>query len=344
MAGTAMIDWIKAVIPLNHDKLLSAGKVYSVSGDTGEIEWAVEKRLPVAGSFESKVHVRSVDPGHVVVDGNPAKFLQGHNIFGPDDLRAVAFHFFMKIAHTLGLDPTNEDIQAWHQGDYELKRVDATESFRLPSQDDVTSWLRAAASTARGKHQAASAYSGETIYLGKNSRRISLKIYSKYLELKKHHLPKTLPFRNELLEHAKGLLRAEVRLLSMELKRRRLDKGSDWNSETLPFELVKERIETMKLNQKIRLTANELDDLPPRLRMVYRAWSQGEDLRTYVPRSSFYRYRSELLEHGVDISAPSPGGGEVIPLVKYLTAEHRNEVPEFLHNSQVCFKPRLVSL
>ena len=78
----------------------------------------------------------------------------------------------------------------------------------------------------------------------------------------------------------------------------------------------------MKLNQKFRLSSNEVSDLPPRLSLVYSAWTNGQDVRTIIPRSSFYRYRSELLEHGVDISAPAPEAGQVIPMLHYLTAEH----------------------
>ncbi|QKQ26453.1 phage/plasmid replication domain-containing protein [Candidatus Reidiella endopervernicosa] len=39
----------------------------------------------------------------------------------------------------------------------------------------------------KGKHQAASAYSGETLYIGQKSRRISLKLHNKYKELQKHN-------------------------------------------------------------------------------------------------------------------------------------------------------------
>lgn len=213
-------------------------------------------------------------------------------------------------------------MSAWLTGDFELKTVDCTESFRLPKQDDVPAWIRAAAPIVRGKHQAASSYSGETIYVGQNSRRISLKIYSKYLELQKHKLPKLLPQKDELKNHAKGLLRVEVRLHSMELKRRRLNRGSDWKNVEIPFEIVKERVMNMKLNQKFRLSTNEINDLPPRLSLVYSAWTNGQDVRTIIPRSSFYRYRSELLERGVDLSAPPPEAGQVIPMLHYLTAEH----------------------
>ena len=150
----------------------------------------------------------------------PSKFLQGHNIFGTNNLLGICVEFFKQVVERLELPVSQGDLSAWLNGNFELKTVDVTESFRLPKQDDVSAWLRAASPIVRGKHQAASAYSGETIYVGQNSRRISLKIYSKFLELLKHKLPRTLPQIAELKSHAKGLLRVEVRLHSMELKRR----------------------------------------------------------------------------------------------------------------------------
>lgn len=249
------------------------------------------------------------------------------------------------MAHrALGLPISPNDLSAWVSGNYELKTVDVTESFRLPKQEDVPAWLRAAAPIVRGKHQAASAYSGETIYVGQNSRRISLKIYSKYLELLKHKLPKSLPKKDEIIHHTKGLLRVEVRLHSMELKRRRLNKGSDWKCMGRPFEILKERIMNMKLNQRFRLSSNEVSNLPPRLSLVYSAWTRGDDLRTIIPKSSFYRYRSELIEHGVDITAPPPKAGQVIPMLHFLSAEHVAEIPENIRNSSLYFQPKKVGL
>jgi II/X family phage/plasmid replication protein len=287
--------------------------------------------------------VKTHDQNQLWVSGNPTKFLQGHNIFGSNDLLGICVEFFKQIAERLELPASQGDLSAWLTGNFELKTVDCTESFRLPKQDDVPAWIRAAAPIVRGKHQAASSYSGETIYVGQNSRRISLKIYSKYLELLKHNLPKLLPQKDELKNHAKGLLRVEVRLHSMELKRRRLEKGSDWKNVEIAFEIVKERVMNMKLNQKFRLSSNEISDLPPRLSLVYSAWLNGQDVRTIIPRSSFYRYMSELSEHGIDISSPPPEPGQVIPMLHYLTAEHVAYIPNSFRNHNLYFEPRLVA-
>ncbi|MEM9315272.1 MAG: phage/plasmid replication protein, II/X family [Pseudomonadota bacterium] len=335
-----MIDWIKAIVPLRHHERLSSGEIQAIDGETGQIEWRSPKRLKVEGSQSSSVTVRSSDLRHVEIDGNPAKFLQGHNIFGSDDLHCLAVAFFEQVAARLGIEVPAEDRDAWGRGEYVLKRVDVTESFRLPSQADVHAWIRAAQSTVTGKHQAASAYAGDTFYLGKNSRRIATKVYAKAAELRKHKLPESLPARGRLLEFAEGLLRFEVVIRAMELRRRGLSSPKNWTPQT-PRAIVEERVRAMRLNQKVRLKNEEIDDLPPRLRGAYALWRSGEDLRNIYSKATFYRYRAELLRYGVDLAAKAPQQGEAVPLIRFLSAEHVDAVPSWATAAGLLYEAEL---
>lgn len=338
-----MIDWIKAVIPCRHEGRIGDGMVISVDDD-GELQWQTLKRKPVEGSFSSKIHIKTHDIDYILIDGNPAKFLQGHNIFGTNDLLGLNLEFFSRVCESCGLDPSPEDINSWKTGDYTLLRIDITTSFKLPSQNDVMAWIRAASGLSRGKHQNISAYSGETIYLGQNSRRISLKIYNKWRELKKHPLPDFLPFKKKLEDYALPLLRSEVRLLSMELKRRDLAKADHWKNPEVIHEIIAERIGTLKMNEKIRLADKEIEQLPPRLLGVYELWKQGSDLRNIYPKATFYRYRAELSKHGIDLSAPRPKLAEVIPLIKFLTAKQIAEVPNWALGTPIYFEPNPIRI
>ena len=53
--------------------------------------WAMSAIMIVIASFEKKVSIKSVDgtgtglATNLWVNGNPSKFLQGHNVFGSDD-------------------------------------------------------------------------------------------------------------------------------------------------------------------------------------------------------------------------------------------------------------------
>ena len=65
-----------------------------------------------------------------------------------------------------------------------------------------------------------------------------------------------------------------------------------------------------------------LDSLPPRLRMVYQTWLNGDDLKQILPHNTFYRYKKALREFGIDISSKSPKEkSNVIPLIRVLEAK-----------------------
>src|SRR5690606_24948900 len=133
--GSRMIDWLTMEIPLRHSEPIGDGHVLSL-GQSGDVEWQSVKRLAVVGSHDSRVHVRtsrySKEPcTHLYVEGNPAKWFQGHNLWGSDDLHALAVELCYSIADRLGLEVHPDDASAWLAGAIRLTRVDVTASFHL---------------------------------------------------------------------------------------------------------------------------------------------------------------------------------------------------------------------
>ena len=322
-----MIDWITAIIPCHGAGRLVGSRILCIDAN-GEIEWETNRRVSVEGSYSSAVQVKAEGRRRLWVSGNPSKFLQGHNLFGSNGLRKLIVVFMLELADRLGLEPTQEDFDVWLAGRYVLKRVDVAACFRLPSTLQVDNWIRSASPLVRGKHQGVSQYGGETIYVGQRSRRISLKIYNKGREIRKHPPCKSIPYREELFEFSEGLLRAEVTIRAQELKRRNLDKAWRWKPGTGDT-ILRERIGRLEMPKKLRLTATEIADLPPRLVGAVKLWEAGHDLRSVYPRATFYRYRGELRRYGVDISSPPRTATNVVPLVTYLEAEYEAEVPDW---------------
>ena len=112
-------------------------------------------------------------------------------------------------------------------------------------------------------------------------------IYNKWRELQKHSLPKTIPNRTLLELQASRLLRAEVRLMGMELKCRGLNKAHNWGWLGTGSEILKERIGLIAMSEKLRLTPREIAELPPRLVAVSKLWTDGDDLRGLYPKSTY---------------------------------------------------------
>jgi II/X family phage/plasmid replication protein len=304
-----VIDWVSAVVPLADAGGLHNGRVVSMDPD-GVIEWMAVRRLEVEGSYSAKLQVRGREDAALEFSGNPSKFLQGHNLFGSASLVPLMARALGEVVGRLDVVPTAENLADWQAGAYRLTRVDVAGTIRLDSDKTVRKVLDLLAQTARTKHQAAVVKSG-TVYIGQQSRRISLKLYSKGEEVmskkKGHSLSAKLApiWHQKLLELGSGMLRAELTLRGMELRERGLDRASRW-SRGVAVGLLRERMSALELNDTAVLADDVVEGLPARLVPVYDAWRAGRDLQKLYSRPTFYRYRAALRPFGIDIGRVQP--------------------------------------
>ena len=349
-----MIDWLTMVVPLRHGAPLNAGHVVSINPD-GSIDWQTAKRLHVEGSHDSRISVRTAthtpDPcTHVEIKGNPVKFFQGHNLWGTDDLPALAVETCFAVAAMLGITPSPDDVASWFAGDIRLTCVDVTESFHLDNLGQVLAFLRSAEQTAHLAHRGrGQLIKGSTLYFGKNSRRKSLKLYAKGPEIeRKGHRQEAVLALPSAKAWADKTLRAELRLLSMELRRLGLDHVRDWLPvDGLPSvvtsELLRDVFGGMTMTTTAHLSAEVMESLRPALRAAVQAWEAGADLRATFPHRTFYKYRAELLPHGIDIATRMPREvSNVVPLYRVLEAKPA-QVPEWAIGTPLYFEPRRVA-
>lgn len=348
-----MIDWIKAIIPLEHLIPLDDGHVISITKN-GEIEWTTNKRLAVRGSYESDLHIqsdyssRNPETGifnHIVFDGNPIKFFQGHNLWGTDDLIGLMVETVLCISKLLGLTPTVQDWEWIVKGHYQLKRVDSTMMIGLGSNADVEAFLYSAERTAHMRYKGQGIMTKGTLYFGKHSRRESLKMYNKLDEIKAkgHDLANELQDLPELYKWVTGKLRIEVVTRSMQLKDLGLQLACNWGDST-PQDTLYRLLNGLNMSEQHTLTAVNLDGLPPRLIGVYHNWKDGHDLKKILPKATFYRYRSEMLKHGIDLavkqgnrSEPNPN---VIEFRRVLRPERCEQIPPWAFGTPLMFEPR----
>lgn len=351
-----MIDWLTFQAPCAHARAIDGGRVLSIA-PTGEVQWMSRKRASVRGSFDACLTIRSAvhtaEPLTCVeVSGNPVKFFQGHNLWGCDDVHALVVHTLEHLVERgdLGLCPTAADRAAWTSGDVRLLRVDQTMSFHLANLADVLAWLRAAEQTAHLSHRGrGQLVKGSTLYFGQHSRRWSLKLYAKGQEIRdKGHRQEMILELPHALAWADRTLRAELVLRSMELRRRNLDLVADWREvddvdSAVTARLLLDHLGAMTMNTVSHLSAEILEDLRPALRLAYRSWEVGEDLRAVLSRRTFYRYRAELLAHGIDIAALNPKEAtNVVPLVRVLEAVPA-QVPDWAYGTPLYWEPRRVA-
>lgn len=349
-----MIDWVKAVIPWRHPAGLHDGQVVSITRD-GEIEWTTNKRLAVCGSYDSRLHILSDNQArdhetgdylNIILDGNPVKFFQGHNLWGTDDLTGLVAETCLKVSKILNLPIPSSDWQLILNGWYRLKRIDSTAMLDLGNNVSVDSFIYSLERTGHMRYKGQGVMSGGTIYFGKHSRRESLKFYNKLKEIKVkgHRLPPELEALPNMFTWVTGKLRAEHTFRSMQLKQVGLDLAANWG-ENKPLEVLISAMSGLNMSEQHTLSSAALDSLPPRLKPVYQLWVDGHDIRTIYPRPTFYRYRKQLQElAGIDIAVKQGNRQEPAPNVidfrRVLTPELVTGVPAWAVGTPLYFEPR----
>ncbi len=127
---------------------------------------------------------------------------------------------------------------------------------------------------------------GGTVYLGKNSRRWSLKFYSKYDEHtsgKKGHQMADEFVKAGLLDWSKDKLRIELTLRTTELIDLNLTLGNSWNIET-PNKLFSDYVGRIEMNQNTILTDEKIINLPRKIQSTYLLWKQGANIKEMLPK------------------------------------------------------------
>lgn len=315
----------------------------------GEVLWQARKRVSFRGSHESSVTVVPSVDAHfspcLVIDGNPTKFLQGHNLWGSDDLVGLASALVEALAPHLaaqGVPLTPQQIANVQAGIFEILRVDVTYMYATGSLDNALAFVHALGEAGSMAHRGRACMEGETAILGKGSRRFSLMAYAKGHELAQrgHRLPE--PLRNiGLEEYAADKVRFEARYRAMHLRDHAagLRWGANWTLDTPPG-IFGDTLARVNFPGDYRMTAEELQGIPGPVRMTYLAWKSGEDVKRLLTKRTFYRHRAALLPHGIDIAARKPNPlANVVPLRRVIEAVPA-AVPEWAKGTPLYFEPR----
>jgi phage/plasmid replication protein, gene II/X family len=329
-----MLDWYQGKVGYS-GRGLRLNRLLEVTPD-GEVTFDVERPAKVTGSFESSIQLRrdSASPDMVsaserynllvnqtclYMSGNPSKFLQGHNVFGPN-VRSLGPVLTATIRE-LPPEVRPEDADNPLPPAVHRNRVDISTSVHLGKHSTVHEWLRTVARSSSSRHKGTSMVSGDTVYWGKHSSRWSIKAYCKFCELDAHP-PKDLKQKDRLKQFCEGHLRLELTLRTLELKNRgTLDETLVWEYfqriNIGSMELPMDKIESAKLSRSERLTLNE--------------WLARKEVKYDLPRRTFYRHRKAILDAtGLDISLPVPDESKLKAVkfdLDYLVANEIKEIP-----------------
>lgn len=310
------VDWISAYAkprnPEYHGRhLWTPARFVRVSPD-GEHEGEFPTLTRVEGSYSSTVQWGSQTGNELYVTGNPVKFLQGHNLFGSDNLRGLFFALGLSCRQAGSMPFPGP--RTWHSNDLDINftRADLTRSYRFPDQRTAEQWIRETAATAHAGRLQKDLTSPGTVYFGKRSRRWSLKMYLKAPELrargKGHRLPSIFTSRRQrrLLEWAEGVVRFEITLRGMEINDNpEISLAPDRIQST--WQHYYDRIQFNRNTEATVMSDLTETELKPSERSALTIWRLGADPRDNLPRATWYRHRRRILDVvGVDIAEPAP--------------------------------------
>jgi II/X family phage/plasmid replication protein len=342
-----MIDWLSVEVADTVGLPVNAGHVMSVDQD-GQLEWSSPKRLNVGGSWSSNMTFRSVcasaadeslHPAQwqlgrsakrqsgLEVSGNPAKFLQGHNLFGSDDVQQLLGATIAKAAPAVW--PELGAVPELDLGNAIISRIDLTGSWILERETDVLPYLQAMEESAWCPYRGRGVMDrgGSTLYFGrtdkgKRAKDWALKLYWKGREVTAHPLPQPAYVVPGLLDDLNRTIRVELTLRTPELKRLGLQKVGQWTAATVR-EIWEAYVAKLEFGEAtVNLDAQSLKQfgLKPRQATALAAWKSGTDLREVMVPSSFRRLRAELkAATGYDIATLCPKSN-VVPLRRIVVA------------------------
>lgn len=339
------IDWITGKIPFFCKGRLNGGNIINTTPE-GEVEYTIDKRLGVRGSFDSRLSVRTADTTPdgdtflIELSGNPVKWFQGHNLFGTEDLPNLIYETIIKLSEVLECPQPEWVLSAIKRGVYTLSRVDITAMFSLPSRSDVLAWLNHAATTSRTR-TGTGMLKGTSVYFNKSSARWEVVCYSKGAELEKHQLPREFE-GSGLDDYANNKLRVELRLRGKELSKLGLKSGTNW-LKLDPWLLYKDYVGRIQMSEQT-IRQEDVFNIPKFARMSYELWASGKDVRQFVSRPKFYKDRKALLEFGVDIATAKPceeSHVNVVPLKRVLELKPAG-APSWAYGTNFMFEPRKI--
>jgi len=298
----------------------------------------------------------------VEIKASPAKIMQGHNVFGSDNVKECALSLIELLLETYP-----ECFNALDQLSWEVVEVDITYFSRLKDQRETTQFINALQNVSSGQTKSRTGYSGTAYFGKKNSRIKSIKVYDKQGEVEQYlkKLEKQGDSHNlkqfytpELIEFTKGMVRWEVTLKKRWFERRQIptkltrfihqfDPINYWKEATkdifkslkgeemrvIKDDKIKEKLRNKypTINQKSgKITYGKADSIYRTYRAIK---SEGwHEALNSMSRATFYKHVNFIIDIGISkiYLQNLKGDGlacEVIPLVRFLEVKFEQQFP-----------------
>lgn len=259
-----------------------------------------------------KVHLDGFYMPYVEIKASPAKLLQGHNVFGSDDIESGAFEMLGYLAEAY---PTLYSM-LYVQGT-EVKHLDVTYSARVKDDQTVALIIDYLSRVSNGQtRKSGRKFQNSAYWGGETSRLVQHKCYGKFTEFMNQLEDYIQQARKNdkaaqrvvevmsdprLIEYVKGILRWESRIKSRWLERR--------NIPTNLFELIKYQKANPDLLQTIwkQATKSIFDALEGQTMKCTDDDSVFNQLKakykkvTYAKANKLYKFYEDIRDNGFEV-------------------------------------------
>lgn len=297
-------DWlsINQVHP-NGCPVFHAGRVLSVDID-GEVTWEVAQRVVERGSHDTSIRISS-DGHRVTLDGNIGRFNRPDNVFGRSvaDCVKIANELLISkglppFTDTKGMEVSTKNGSAYAPTGAVISRIDLTQNYATGSASNASMYIRHLQGFKSGKFEPLP-YRTTGVSWGEGSKWLYAKVYDKAADYLRHRSVDSASHDAELYAFLRdsGIVRHEVTLKSRWLKQNGLWRFSLWDD-------AMQDVVYARFADVVRASANvdEFLEIPGRAGELAVAWRDGADLKKRLSKVTFYKYRNQLLEFGIDIS------------------------------------------
>lgn len=295
----------------------------------------IRKHIKVEGAGPyCALRVWSLAKGkRIRISGSFAKFLQGHNAFGGNDLELLCRQTIKKVLRQLGCSIRPSLSKSIRQA--LLQRVDFAGGYKLKLNREVSSAIRAIKLAHLDSPREIRFFGNETVYTSRTRRTINVLFYDKQRKWESTERqieaisdPK---IRSGVQRYVSAMLRFEVRLWRNKLVSEGLGTVSAWEDVDVGC-LLGEWLNTVKF--KGAMTYWDFDEvrqkLSPAMFRTFALWSSGTvNAKDTAPRT-WTRFKSACKEIGVNVDLPPANMKVVKKLDHVLKAQNlRHKYPKW---------------
>ncbi len=267
---SSLIDTVRLVLDIRHEPLacvMAGNPLMSRDGFKFYVRSPHTQAVAQVFSFNKGTKL--------VFEFSIPKFLTGQNLVGIENMHHGCLQGIKAICSLMGIRPSAAERNVIEWGCYRLTRVDLAKHIDCGTEDRAAAMMFAIRNHLVGKAKDIAFYDDNTFYVGQHSKRRSLKIYRKDVELQARPMPVNVYRRHALMREAVGLVRTELTLRREELTEHNLDSPVDWTAKKVRS-LLAAWDNRLRLTDGIVPDVAAVDELTPTLQQKFRAWVLGD--------------------------------------------------------------------